>query len=126
MEPAGLDGFAVGVLIFAFRRRWRALGGLRFGPGLSDRAAVFVGELNPTNLVGVTADSEFAFVMQPVMMRTERYQVPCISRAVVFPVDDVMYLDEMILRTAWYPASAVTQYDYATGAFGNDPLAASD
>jgi hypothetical protein len=60
VEPAGLDGFTVGVLIFAFRRRWRARWGLGFSPGLSDRVAVFVGELHPIDLIGVAADSELA------------------------------------------------------------------
>ena len=63
VEPAGLYGFAVGVFPCAFRFRWWARWGLGFGPGLCDWSAVFVGEGDPVVLVGVSGDSEFAFVV---------------------------------------------------------------
>jgi hypothetical protein len=126
VEPAVLYGFAVGVFPCAFRRWWWARWGLGFGPGLRDWSAVFVGERHPINLVGVTGDSEFALVMQTVMMRTQRNQIPCIGWAVVFPVDDVMYFDELVLRAAVYSAAAVAELNDAAGAFGNDPLGAPD
>ena len=63
VEPAGLDGFAVGVPVLAFGCWWRGPWGLGFGPCLGDRVAVLVCERHPINLVRVAADTEFAFVM---------------------------------------------------------------
>ena len=57
------------------------------------------------------------------MVWTQRNQIPSIGWAVVFPVDDVMHLDEPVLCTARHPTAAVTQGDDAAGAFRDDALA---
>ena len=63
MEPAGLDGFAVGVLVLVFGCWWRGLGGFGFGPCLGDRVAVLVCERHAIDLISVAADPKFAFVV---------------------------------------------------------------
>jgi hypothetical protein len=63
VEPASLYGFAGGMFVGAGRFWWWARWGLGFSPGLRDWAAVLVGEGHSVELVGVTGDLEFAFVM---------------------------------------------------------------
>ena len=44
----------------------------------------------------------------------------------MFPMDDVMYFDEVVLCAAVHSAATVAQCDDAAGAFGDYALGASD
>ena len=46
-----------------------------------------------------------------MVLRAQADQVPGVSRAAVFPVDDVVDLDESVGGAAWHAAAAVAAFD---------------
>src|SRR6187402_3560470 len=122
VEPAWVHPSAVGVAVGADGRRWWRPRGLGFGPAVVDRCPGMVGEGDTAGGVGIARDAEFAVVVEPVVVWAETDQIPRVGDAVVFPVDDVMDLDEMLGRASRDPAATVAEFDEAAGAVGDDVL----
>ena len=107
VDPLRVESFTQRMAVGADRCVWRRPGWFRFGSGLSDRVAGHVGEGHAAGDVGVAGDTEFALVVEPVVVRTQTDQVGGVGRAVVPPVDDVMHLEMVAGATTWHPAAGI-------------------